>query len=123
MLKTKKQVKNGEWFRDQIRAFLIRNGATEQLNKAYEFVIITKMGTLQVSVYPDWIACRFDDVERAVAVIGRHGMNPCSGKWNHLFDQSYFQSKEMASRAVATFEADLTRYLPDPPLPGEGTVP
>jgi hypothetical protein len=49
MLKTKKQVKNGEWFRDQIRAFLIRNGATEQLNKAYEFVIITKMGTLQVS--------------------------------------------------------------------------
>ena len=39
MLKTKKQQKNGQWFRDQIRAFLLRNGATEQLNKAYEYAI------------------------------------------------------------------------------------
>ncbi len=114
MLKTKKKEKNGQWFRDQIRAFLLRNGATEQLNKAYEYAIITKMGPLQVSIYPDWVACRFDDVDRAVAIIGRHGMNPYSGKWNHLFDVSYFQSKEMASRAVATFEADLSRYLPEP---------
>ena len=32
MLKTEKQEKNGQWFRDQIREFLLRNGATEQLN-------------------------------------------------------------------------------------------
>jgi len=114
MLKTKKQEKNGQWFRDQIRAFLLRNGATEQLNRCYEFVISTKMGTLQISVYLDWVACRFDDVDRAVAVIGRAGMNPYSGKWNHLFDQSYFQSKEMASRAVATIEVEIGRYLPKP---------
>ena len=114
MLKTKKQLKNGQRFCDQIRAFLLRNGATEQLNRCYEFVSITKMGPLQISVYPDWVACRFDDVERAVGVIGRHGMNPYSGKWNHHFDQSYFQIKEMASRAVATFEADLGRILPEP---------
>ena len=85
MLRTKKQEKNGQWFRDQIRAFLLRNGATEQLNRCYEYAISTKMGTLQVSVYPDWVACRFDDVARALAVIGRSGMNPFSGKWNHLF--------------------------------------
>ncbi len=113
MLKTKKQQKNGQWFRDQIRAFLLRNGATEQLNKAYEYAIITKVGTLQLSVYLDWVACRFDDVERAVGVIGRHGMNPYSGKWNHRFDVSYFQTQEMASRAVAT-SRPMTRYLPEP---------
>ena len=52
MLKTKKQEKNGQWFRDQIRAFLLRNGATEQLNIAYEYAIITKMGTLQSQRLP-----------------------------------------------------------------------
>ena len=114
MLKTKKQEKNGQWFRGQIRAFLIRNGATERLNKAYEYAISTKLGTLQISVYLDWVACRFDDVDRAVAVIGPHGMNPYSGKWNHHYDVSYFQTQEMASRAVATFVADLSRFLPEP---------
>ena len=111
MLKTKKQNKNGQWFRDQIREFLIRSGAIVQLNRCHEFAIMTKMGTLQINVYPDWIACRFDDVDRAVAVIGRIEMNPYSGKWNHLFDVSYFQSKESASQAVATVEVEIGRYL------------
>ena len=44
----------------------------------------TKLGKLCISVHDDWLACRFDDVERAVRHFGSLPMrlNPNSGKWN-----------------------------------------
>src|SRR5688572_12942208 len=52
---------------------------------AREFDIETAAGTLRVRGHERFIACRFSDVERAVANLGAHPydrLNPCSGKWN-----------------------------------------
>ena len=57
----------------------------------------TLAGPYQVTIYPGdsdtllgWIAGRFTDVEKAVALLGGsfgdpNSVNKCSGKWNHHF--------------------------------------
>lgn len=54
------------------------------------YAVQTTAGRLDLSVYPDFIAGRFDDVERARGVLGSDRLNPHSGKWNFgqglLFD-------------------------------------
>lgn len=45
----------------------------------------TILGKLSISVYDDWLACRFEDIDRAVRHFGEGGrglLNPNSGKWN-----------------------------------------
>lgn len=48
-------------------------------NSGYEFVIGTKLGLLWVSPDDDWIACRFEEPEKAREV---YTCNPHSGKHN-----------------------------------------
>lgn len=49
------------------------------------FEINTRAGALQVTPYNTFIACRFDEPTRAMAVVplARMTVNPHSGKWNH----------------------------------------
>jgi hypothetical protein len=55
----------------------------------YDLELDTPAGLLNLSVYEDWVATRFEDVERAATItkaIGRP-CNPYSGKWNfHYYD-------------------------------------
>lgn len=50
--------------------------------------IDTPLGKLQVTVYEDWLACRFEEMQRAVAGFAGKSMNlnQYSGKYNcHVF--------------------------------------
>lgn len=54
----------------------------------YDCTLQTEAGPLSVSVYDDWVACRFEDVDRAKALLphGYHDrLNRHTGKWNHLY--------------------------------------
>jgi hypothetical protein len=53
-------------------------------NSGYEFVLGTKLGLLWVSPNDDWIACRFEDPEKARKV---YTCNPHSGKYNFHGEQ------------------------------------
>ena len=83
------------------------------------YAIETKAGTLTVTPMAGWIACRFEDVERAKAVLGSDDrLNRWSGKWNHMFDAS-MSPESMA----ANFFAELSRIVePNQAVP-ETAVP
>lgn len=77
-----------------------------QTNK---FSLDTTCGELHVIVYDSWIACRFQDVQRARQNLpmGLQGnLNPFSGKWNHhYFDWT-------PQDAAGDFEHALSSILP-----------
>jgi hypothetical protein len=52
---------------------------------AYGWQLDTVGGLLDISPYDAWVACRFDDVERAKAHVRSGNLNPYSGKWNWHF--------------------------------------
>lgn len=55
--------------------------------KAYS--LETPAGTLRVTIFEGWLACRFLDVGKAkeVLLVGDDRLNPYSGKWNwHFLD-------------------------------------
>jgi len=66
---------------------------------AYGWQLDTRAGLLELHPYEDWVACRFDDVERAKATVYFGALNPYSGKWNWHFvkpdavDVEYFVSQ------------------------------
>ena len=51
----------------------------------------TELGHLLVSLHEGYtdIFWKFEDVDRAVAGLGRFKMNPYSGKWNHHLPNSW----------------------------------
>jgi hypothetical protein len=69
----------------------------------------TICGTLHVTPYGNWIACRFYDTDAAVAHFGSdqaHGrLNRYSGKWNFHF------AAIPAADAFAEFEAEVLPLL------------
>jgi hypothetical protein len=55
----------------------------------YGWQIDTLGGLLDIKPYDDWVACRFDDVERATANVRFGSLNHYSGKWNwHFLNQA-----------------------------------
>ena len=62
---------------------IVRLGARQ--DGPYGWRIDTIAGPLDMTPYEDWVACRFDDVDRAVGKVGYGGINPNSGKWNFHF--------------------------------------
>ena len=73
-------------FKQAVTEYLISKGAVAA--DFYEFQIETTLGLLHVTPFDNWIATRFDDVDRAKAVLGSGRdvrLNPCSGKWNFHF--------------------------------------
>jgi len=51
----------------------------------YGWQLDTIGGLLDIKPYEDWVACRFDDVERANEQIHFGQLNRYSGKWNWHF--------------------------------------
>lgn len=83
---TKKSQQSYDRFNKAVTGYLISKGATP--GEFYALRIETTLGLLHVSPHDDWIATRFDDVDRAKSVLGsgRDGrLNPYSGKWNFHF--------------------------------------
>lgn len=78
----KRRAVEGAKLREMMVSYAQSHGATKGRLREWSFP--TTIGTLEVNVHDDWIACCWDDVERAVAHFGRDsmGLNPYSGKWN-----------------------------------------
>jgi hypothetical protein len=82
---------------------IVRLGARE--DGPYDWRIDTVAGPLDISPYENWVACRFDDVDRAIGKVGCGGINPNSGKWNFHFTKP-------VQKDVDFFLAELERLLP-----------
>ena len=110
---TKEEQVNREWFKAEIGRRLEAVGATRNrdCDYAYEYAVATVAGNLHVTVYDDWIACRFEEPERAKATVSDTRLNPCSGKWNHIYDAAMFADRRHARLAVDYFFIELDRYL------------
>ena len=109
---TKEEQANHEWFKAEIGRRLEALGATRNRDCGYEYAVATVAGSLYVTVYDDWIACRFEEPERAKA-IGDTRLNPYSGKWNHHYDAAEFKSRRTTRHCVDYFFIELDRYLPE----------
>jgi hypothetical protein len=94
---------NDNFLRDLVIPRLDALGATAR-DRAWEpglqRTLETAIGKLDIHVIDgDWIACRFDDVEKAKEHFGVRGLgcgrlNPYSGKWNwHHFEYAPVDSQ------------------------------
>jgi len=80
--------------------------------QSYDWEIDTVAGALRVTPYPNWIACRFDDVEAARQRVHFGTLNPWSGKWNWHFEHPN-------SDDAAFFVEQIERLLDIAPAIGE----
>lgn len=91
---------------------IVRLGARQ--DGPYGWRIETVAGQLDMTPYEDWIACRFDDVGRAVGKVGSGGINPNSGKWNFHFTKPGQKEVEFflgeLSRLLIGLDEEVTRH-------------
>ena len=78
-----------------------------RLRHTHEYAVATVAGNLYVTIYDDWIACRFEEPERAKAISDTR-LNPYSGKWNHHYDDAEFTSRARPAFAWITSSWNLT---------------
>jgi hypothetical protein len=105
---------NRKWFKAEIDRCLVELGAIRDGESMYDYAVATVAGKLYITIYEDWIACRFEEPERAKAT-GDMRLNPYSGKWNHHYDDAEFKSRRTTRHCVDYFFMELDRYLPDLP--------
>lgn len=81
-----------------------------------DWVVMTTAGPLGLGAYDDWIACVFEDADRAERMIGATAP---SGKWNHHAfvgychkPTSYVDMIAKLDRMLATFRRELGLILP-----------
>jgi hypothetical protein len=90
------------------RNIAVEKGATPTSDGFYQFQLATTVGLLRLSFSEGRCLAsvfgRFDQPERAVALIGCHNMNPHSGKWNH-----HWSKDDDFDLALLSFRADLER--------------
>lgn len=103
-------VKAQERFKCSLTEFILGKGARK--SSFYDFESDTPAGLLLITVYGDWIACRFDDDELGKPFSAKTGQpcNPFTGKWNHHYYDGTLASLEPA-QAIASFGAKLDRLL------------
>ena len=103
-----------------ITEIAIESGAVPTPDGSYQFQLQTCVGLLRLSMSEGHslasLFCRFDDPERAVELIGRHQMNPYSGKWNR-----HWSKEDDHETALLLFKADLERLTTD--VPGTPSKP
>lgn len=111
---TKKQQAAYDRFKKEVTTWLESVGAVRSdtpvgvLGLPYDYRLETTLGILHVSPNDDWVACRWDDVERALATIGPDNMNRHSGKWNHHYT---LRTTRDAIQAAFSFAAGMSPYL------------
>ena len=123
-MRTRQMTKRAQWkLVKLVREFVLAHGGIEIETIPIgglggRMALQTICGTLHVTPYGNWIACRFYDTDAAVAHFGYqpvHGrLNPWSGKWNFHFNAI------PAADALAEFEAEVLPLLL--PMPA-GTTP
>ncbi len=81
----KRLAKAREQFKAAVTTYLDSIGARP--SHSYDLELDTPAGLLQLSVYDDWVAGRFDDVALGKAFTASCGRpcNPFTGKWNFLY--------------------------------------
>jgi hypothetical protein len=80
----------------------------------YKFVLETRLGPLGITPHEDWIACMFEDVEKARSVLP-HGfqdrLNRHSGKWNWNWSGFMGADPDERRRAFGDFVRELEKLL------------
>ncbi|WOB06512.1 hypothetical protein [Piscinibacter gummiphilus] len=99
-------------FRRLCIEMLGRLGAKESKLTWYELQLDTRIGPLLLNPLDGWLAARFDDIQRAAALLNPGGnwtsrLNPHSGKWNFHFDDTV--TPEIA---VEFIERNIRQVLP-----------
>lgn len=93
-------------FKRSVQALLRSYGADPATGRGYDYGLATPAGELRVTVYEDWVACRFSDPATAITTLPdgahRQNLNPYSGKWNW-----HYISGWTATEAIADFEQQL----------------
>ena len=112
---TKEEQTNRQWFMAEVGRRLQSLGASPNRasDSAYQYTLATVAGNLHVTVYDDWIACRFEEPERTKAAVSDTRLNPYSGKWNHHYDPDEFKGRRTTRHCVDYFFIELDRYLPE----------
>jgi hypothetical protein len=86
-LTAKQRAEAEQRFRTGLVDYFNRLGARQ--SDFYQLTLKTPAGLLRISVYGDWVATCFDNLELAKRFTASCGTpcNPFSGKWNfHFFD-------------------------------------
>jgi hypothetical protein len=80
--KSKHALKQEARFKAVVTAYLASLGARP--GRFYDHQLTTPAGLMHVSIYGNWIACRYEDVAQGRAFTKSCGRacNPYSGKWN-----------------------------------------
>jgi hypothetical protein len=120
---TKAELAREAAFNERFREWLKALGAKP--GQYHEFDLDTKFGQLGITPYGDWVACRFEDVERAKAGLphrfGVDRLNPFSGKWNHhYFDWPLNEAFADFVREINDILED-DRWTPTPPTTTSST--
>lgn len=95
-------------FRSRVEQILTEAGATK--GTLYEWQIESPLGLWEISVYDDWIATRFVDVDRAVKFFGRGQINEFTGKMNWHYTTT--ASREQADLWGKQFRQILAKQNP-----------
>ena len=80
-IKQKKWIEN---FKEGIQGVLREYISHADESSFYQYVVMTGAGALNLTIYDNWIACRFVDLDAAKHVLGDR-INQYSGKWNHHY--------------------------------------
>ena len=103
-----------------MKEIAIEKGAVPTPDGSYQFQMQTCVGLLRLSMSEGHelasVFCRFEEPERAVELIGRHQMNPFSGKWKH-----HWGKEDDPEIALRLFKADLERLTAN--VPGTAYTP
>jgi hypothetical protein len=78
---TKRLLKAQAFFQRNVQEFLESVGAVKDNDG---FILNTPIGQLNIHIYENWIACRFEN-QYAATVFTKGASNPYSGKWNWLY--------------------------------------
>lgn len=97
-------------FKSALTEYVFSKGARP--SKSYDYEVATPAGPLLISIYGNWIACRFDNVELGRLASASTGQccNPYSGKWNFHFCDGSVSSLEPQA-AIALFGSYLDDVL------------
>jgi hypothetical protein len=106
--KSKRLLNLEERFEAGVTTYLATLGARP--GRFYKLELDTPAGLLHVSVYGDWIACRFDDVDlgRRFTHFCAPACNPYSGKWNFIYGIS---GQFDPDQALAEFRRHVERLM------------
>lgn len=89
----------------QACAAMLQSLGAQPAEYSYPWQLQSVAGVLRLHPYDNWLACRFEDVAAAKALVGHGQLNPYSGKWNWHFDQPNAED-------VAFLRTQLERILP-----------